>query len=44
MKTKAEAPDPLVQFVQDIGIPLHLHSNVTKELTQGRMGDIIHKC
>jgi hypothetical protein len=42
MKTKAEAPDPLVQFVQDIGIPLHLHSNVAKELTQGRMGDIIH--
>ncbi len=44
MKTKAEAPDTLVQFMQDIGIPSHLHSDDAKELTQGRMGDIIRKC
>jgi hypothetical protein len=43
-KAKAEAPDTLVQFMQDIGIPSHLHSDDTKELTQGRMGEIIHKC
>jgi hypothetical protein len=44
MKTKAEAPGTHVQFMQDIGIPSHLHSDDAKELTQGRMGDIVHKC
>ncbi len=44
MKKKSDAPDSLVQFMQDIGIPSHLHSDDAKELTQGCMGDIIHKC
>jgi hypothetical protein len=44
MKRKAEAPDTLIQFMQDIGIPSHLHSDDAKELIQGRMGDIIRKC
>jgi hypothetical protein len=44
LKTKSEAPDSLVQFMQDVGIPSHLHSDDAKELTQGRMGDIIRKC
>jgi hypothetical protein len=44
MKAKSEAPDTLVQFMQDIGIPSHLHSDDAKELSQGRMGDIIRKC
>jgi len=44
LKTKSEAPDSLVQFMQDVGIPSHLHSDDAKELTQGRMGDITRKC
>jgi hypothetical protein len=44
MKKKSEAPDTLVQFMQDIGIPSHLHSDDAKELTQGRMGDLVRKC
>jgi hypothetical protein len=42
-KKKSDAPDSLIQFMQDVGIPSHLHSNDAKELTQGRMGDIIRK-
>jgi hypothetical protein len=44
MKRKGKAPDSLIQFMQDIGIPSYLHSDNAKELTQGRMGDIIRKC
>jgi hypothetical protein len=44
LKKKSKAPDSLVQFMQDIGIPSHLHSDDAKELTQGRMGDIVRKC
>jgi hypothetical protein len=41
MKTKSEAPDTLVAFMQDVGIPSALHSDDAKELTQGRMGEIM---
>ena len=44
MKKKSEAPDSLIHFMQDVGIPSHLHSDDAKELTQGRMGEIVHKC
>ncbi len=30
--------------MQDVGIPSHLHSDDAKELTQGRMGELICKC
>jgi hypothetical protein len=40
MKRKSEAPDTLVSFMQDIGIPTELHSDDAKELTQGKMADI----
>jgi hypothetical protein len=43
LKRKADAPDSLVQFMQDVGIPSHLHSDDAKELTQGRMGEILRK-
>ncbi len=44
MKKKSEAPDSLIQFMQDVGIPSHLHSDDAKELTQDRMGEIMRKC
>jgi hypothetical protein len=40
MKRKGEAPDTLISFMQDIGIPSELHSDDAKELTQGRMAAI----
>jgi hypothetical protein len=40
MKKKSEAPDSLILFMQDIGIPSELHSDDAKELTQGKMGAI----
>ena len=43
MKTKSEAPDTLVAFMQDVGIPSALHSDDAKELTQGRTGEIMRK-
>jgi hypothetical protein len=43
MKTKSEAPDTLVAVMQDVGIPSALHSDDAKELTQGRMGEIMRK-
>jgi hypothetical protein len=36
MKTKAEAPDTLVKFIQDVGIPHAIHSDDAPELRQGR--------
>ncbi len=36
-------PDALIQFMQDIGIPSDLHSDDAKELTQGRMGELLRK-
>jgi hypothetical protein len=41
LKKKSEAPDSLIHFMQDVGIPSHLHSDDAKELAQGRMGEII---
>jgi hypothetical protein len=43
MKLKSEAPDTLISFMQDIGIPSDLHSDDTKELTEGRMGELLCK-
>lgn len=43
MKKKSDAPDTLLAFMQDVGIPSHLHSDDAKELTQGRMGEITRK-
>jgi len=43
MKTKGDAPDTLIAFMQDVGIPSALHSDDAKELTQGRMGEIVRK-
>jgi hypothetical protein len=43
MKKKSDAPDTLLAFMQDVGIPSDLHSDDAKELTQGRMGEITRK-
>jgi hypothetical protein len=43
MKRKSEAPDALVNFMQDIGIPCELHSDDAKELTEGKMGGLLQK-
>jgi len=36
-------PDTLIPFIQDIGIPSELHSDDAKELTQGKMKDLLEK-
>jgi len=41
MRRKGEASDTLISFMQDIGIPLGLHSDNAKELTEGKMGEIV---
>ncbi len=41
MKTKGEAPNTLISFMQDIGIPSDLHSDNAKEITQGRMRELL---
>jgi hypothetical protein len=41
MKTKSEAPNTLISFMQDIGIPSHLHSDNANELTQGKMRELL---
>jgi len=41
MKTKGEAPNTLISFMQDIGIPSDLHSDNANELTQGRMRELL---
>jgi hypothetical protein len=43
MRAKSEAPDALISFMQDIGIPSALHSDDAKELTQGHMGELLRK-
>jgi len=43
IKAKGDVPDTLIVFMQDVGIPLALHSDDAKELTQGRMGEIVRK-
>lgn len=32
-KKRSEAPDSLVQLMQDVGIPSHIHSDDARELT-----------
>jgi hypothetical protein len=43
MQRKSQAPDTLVSFMQDIGIPSDLHSDDAKELFQGRMKELMRK-
>jgi hypothetical protein len=43
MKSKSETADTLISFMQDIGIPSDLHSDDAKELTGGRMGELLRK-
>jgi len=43
MKLKSEAPNTLIQFMKDVGIPSCLHMDDAKELEQGRMGEITRK-
>lgn len=43
MKSKSEAADTLISFMQDIGIPSDLHSDDAKELTGGRMSELLRK-
>jgi hypothetical protein len=40
MKRKGEAPDALRFFIEEVGIPSHLHTDGAPELTQGRWADI----
>ncbi len=40
MKSKAEAPNTLISFMQDINIPSELHSDDAQELTMGRMKEL----
>jgi hypothetical protein len=41
MRRKGEAADTLIASIQDIGIPSGLHIDNAKELTMGRMAEII---
>jgi hypothetical protein len=43
MKHKSEAHHTLVQLMQEVGIPSALHSDDAKELTQGKMAEVIKK-
>jgi hypothetical protein len=43
MKKKSDAPETLVEFCQDIGIPSELHSDNANELTKGRWGELVKK-
>jgi hypothetical protein len=40
MKSKAEAPNTLISFMQDIGIPSELHSDDARKLTMGKMKEL----
>jgi hypothetical protein len=41
MKLKSEAPNALLEFVQDIGIPAQLHSDNAKEFLQGKWKQLL---
>jgi len=43
MHRKSEAPDALLMFMQEIGIPSELHSDDAKELVEGRMKKTLKK-
>lgn len=43
MRLKSDTPDTLIQLMQDIGFPSDLHSDDAKELTSGRMVEILKK-
>ncbi|MGH7954978.1 MAG: hypothetical protein ACREOZ_03370, partial [Gloeomargaritales cyanobacterium] len=40
MRSKSEAGDSLAEFIQDIGIPLELHTDNAKEETLGRWKNV----
>jgi len=40
LKSKSEAPNAPREFIQDVGIPSHLHTDEAKELTIGRWKEI----
>lgn len=39
--SKAEAPNTLVEFIQDVGIPHQIHANNAPELQQGKWKQIV---
>jgi hypothetical protein len=41
MHLKSESPHTLLEFIQDIGIPSHLHSDNAKELTSGKLKQLL---
>ncbi len=41
MKLKSKAPNALLEFVQDIGIPAQLHSDNAKEFMQGNWKQLL---
>jgi hypothetical protein len=43
MPRKAEAGDSLVEFIQDIRIPLEMHTDMSKEQTLGKWGQTMKK-
>jgi hypothetical protein len=43
MISRAEVPDTLIELIQDISIPSKLHLDNAKELTSGKMGDLLRK-
>jgi hypothetical protein len=43
MCRKAEAGDSLNDFIQDIGIPSKIHTDVSKEQTQGKWAQFMKK-
>jgi hypothetical protein len=43
MRLKSNAPDTLLQFMQEVGIPSDIHSDDAKELTQGHMHELMKK-
>jgi hypothetical protein len=43
MQRRSQAPDTLINFMQDVGIPSDLHSDDAPELFQGRMKELVKK-
>ena len=43
MRRKAEAGDSLVEFIQDVGIPSEMHTDMSKEQTLGKWGQTMKK-
>lgn len=41
MRRKAEAGDSLVEFIQDVGIPSEMHTDISKEPPLGKWGQVM---